>query len=105
MEDFLVTCPLVPDVPHLISGSCSSPRTFGLGFLQTLPHDNALALLLTFGSTNTWYEDFHLASPVPCPAHTLRISGQHHAADGLQETLRNTPSVVLVRLHALVRRL
>src|SRR3989337_3682224 len=75
MEGFAVTCPLVPDVPHLISGSCSSPRTFGLGFLQTPPHDDALALLLTFGSDNTWYEDFHLASPVPCPAHTLGMTG------------------------------
>ena len=32
MEDFTVTCPLVLSVPHLISGSCSSPRAFGLGF-------------------------------------------------------------------------
>src|SRR5512147_2451874 len=39
MEDFTVTCPLVLSAPHLISGSCSSPRAFGLGFLQTLPHD------------------------------------------------------------------
>jgi len=54
MEGFAVTCPLAPDVPHLISGSCSSPRAFGLGFLQTPPHDDALALLLTFGSANTW---------------------------------------------------
>src|SRR5215475_12409658 len=38
LEDFAVTCPLVPGVPHLLSGSCSSPRTFGLGFLQTPPH-------------------------------------------------------------------
>jgi hypothetical protein len=30
MEDFVVTCPLVPDVPHLRSGSCTSPRIFGL---------------------------------------------------------------------------
>jgi hypothetical protein len=35
MEDFAVTCPLVPGVPHLRSGSCSSPRALGLGFLQT----------------------------------------------------------------------
>ncbi len=34
MEDFVVTCQLVPGVPHLISGFCSSPRIFGLGFLQ-----------------------------------------------------------------------
>ena len=58
MEDFAVTCPLVPGVPHLVSGSCSSPRAFGLGFLQTPPHDDALALLLAFGSANTWREDF-----------------------------------------------
>jgi hypothetical protein len=50
MEDFAVTCQLVPSVPHLISGSCSSPRAFGLDFLQTPPHDDALALLLAFGS-------------------------------------------------------
>jgi hypothetical protein len=53
MEDFVVMCPLVPGVPHLGSGSCTSPRIFGLGFLQTPPHDDALALLLTFGSANT----------------------------------------------------
>ena len=38
MEDFAVTCPLLPGAPHLISGSCSSPRACGLGFLQTPPH-------------------------------------------------------------------
>ena len=70
MENFAVMCQLVPGVPHLLSGSCSSPRIFGLGFLQTSPHDDALALLLTFGSANTWYGDFHPISSVPCPAHT-----------------------------------
>ena len=54
MEDFVVTCQLVPGVPHLISDSCSSPRTFGLAFLQTPPRDDALGLLLTFGSTNKY---------------------------------------------------
>ena len=38
--------------------------------LQTPPRDDALALLLTLGSANTWYEDFHLTSYVPCLAHT-----------------------------------
>jgi hypothetical protein len=71
MEDFAVTCRLVLSVPHLISGSCSSPRIFGLGFLQTLSHDNALALLLAFGSASTWHGDFHPVSSVPCPAHTF----------------------------------
>jgi hypothetical protein len=70
MEDFAVTCQLVPDVPHLVSGFFTSPRAFGLGFLQTPPHDDALALLLAFGSAITWREDFHLTSSVPCPAHT-----------------------------------
>lgn len=67
----MVTCPLAPPAPHLISSSCSSPRRFGLGFLQTPPHDDALALLLAFGSAITWQEDLHLSSFVPCPAHTL----------------------------------
>ena len=75
MEGFVVTCPLAPSVPHLLSGSCSSPRAFGLGFLQTPPHDDALALFLTFGSAKTWFEDFHLVSSVPCPAHTAWVSG------------------------------
>jgi len=52
MEDFAVTCPLVPDASRLISGFCSSPRSFGLGFLQTPTRDDALALLLAFGSAN-----------------------------------------------------
>ena len=74
MENFVVTCPLVPGVPHLLSGSCSSPRTFGLDFLQTPPRDDALALFLTFGSAYAWCEDFHLASYAPCPAHTPKLS-------------------------------
>ena len=59
MEDFTVACPLVPTVPHLLSGSCPSPRTFVPRVLQTPPHGDALALPLSFGSTNTWTGDFH----------------------------------------------
>jgi hypothetical protein len=59
MEDFVVTYPLVPTVPHLISGSCPSPRTFVPRFLQTPPRGDALALPWSFGSTNTWTGDFH----------------------------------------------
>lgn len=70
MEGFAVTCPLASAVSHLRSGSCTSSRHFGLGFLQTLPRGNALALLLAFGSANTWQEDFHLFSYVSCPTHT-----------------------------------
>jgi hypothetical protein len=75
MEDFAVTCPLVPDAPRLISGFCSSPRSFGFSFLQTLPHGNALAVLLAFGSAKTWLPDFHRHSYVPCPAHTFKLRG------------------------------
>ena len=74
MEDFTVTCPLVPDVPHLVSGSCSSPRIFGWGVLQTPPRGDALALLLAFGCADTWHGDLHPVSSVPCPAHTLGLS-------------------------------
>jgi hypothetical protein len=40
--------------------------------LQTSPRDDALALLLAFGSANTWHGDFHPVSSVPCLAHTHR---------------------------------
>ena len=59
MEDFVVACPLVPNVPHLISGSCPSPRTFVPRCLQTPPRGDALALPWSFGSTHTWTGDFH----------------------------------------------
>ena len=115
------TCPVfqagpVPDVPHLrsgfrrraagstmadkpvrlcrrsLKGEGASPRAFGLSFLQTPPHDDALLSrhsfmrrrlpflfasgeLLAFGSAKTWHEDFHLASSVPSPAHTPSMRG------------------------------
>ena len=50
----VLNSPLAPDASRLISGFCSSSRSFGLDFLQTPPHDDALALLLAFGSTKTW---------------------------------------------------
>ena len=59
MEGFTVACPLAPSVPHLVSGSCPSPRTFVPRLLQTLPHESTLALPLSFGSTDTWTGDFH----------------------------------------------
>ncbi len=71
MGDFAVTCPLVPGVPHLLSGACTSPRACGLGVLQTPSHDDALALLLAFGSAMTWRGDFHPARSVSCLAHTI----------------------------------
>lgn len=70
MEGLLVTCPMASNTSHLISSSCSSSHNFGLDFLQTPPHDDALVLFLAFGSANTWQEDLHLSSSVPCPAHT-----------------------------------
>jgi hypothetical protein len=59
MEGFAVACQLAPTVPHLVSGSCPSPRTFVPRFLQTPPRGDALALPLSFGSTHTWTGDFH----------------------------------------------
>src|SRR5665647_656192 len=84
MEDLAVTCPLVPNASRLISGSCSSPRNFALGFLRTPPRDDALALWLTFGSTYTWCQDLHPTGFVPCTAHTLEITGtQREPRSGL----------------------
>jgi len=58
MEAFAVTCPLVPGVPPLVSGSCASPRACGLAFLQTPPHGER-----------------------PCPAPRLRL--REYLARGL----------------------
>src|ERR687892_199786 len=82
MEGLMVTCPLTPYTSHLLSSSCSSPRSFGLSFLQTPPRDDALALLLTFGSANTWYRDSHPTRLVPCPAHTIEIAAVEQSSSG-----------------------
>ena len=79
MEGFAVTCPLAPDAPRLISGFCSSPRSFGFSFLQTPPRGDALAVSLAFGSAKTWLSDSHLHSYVPCSAHTTELSGRRRA--------------------------
>jgi len=52
--------------PALLDWTSSRPHLT----MTPLPFLLASGELLTFGSVNTWYEDFHLASPVPCPAHT-----------------------------------
>jgi len=93
MEGFAVTCPLAPDASRLISGFCSSPRSFGLGFLQTPPRDDALAFLLAFGSAKTWQSDFHRLSNVPCPAHTLE---QERAAGHYRSGILNGVARVLL---------
>jgi hypothetical protein len=90
-EDFAVTCPLVPDVPHLVSGSWSSPRTFGWDFLQTSPRGDALVLLLAFGSANTWHRDLHPVSSVPCPAHTPKLTGAPLLARPVQRLVSHQP--------------
>jgi len=66
-------------VPRIKSGAGLS-RAFGLDFLQTPPRDDALVLLLSLGSANTWCEDSHLTSYVPCLAHTSRITGREKRA-------------------------
>ena len=40
---------------------------------RLLPFLLASGELLAFGSAKTWRGDFHPTSPVPCPAHTMRI--------------------------------
>ena len=78
----MVTCPLAPDALRLISGFCSSSRDFTLGFLRTPPRGDALALWLTFGSANTWCQDFHPTGFMPCTAHTFEFSGCRRQSAG-----------------------
>src|SRR5712692_2651354 len=102
-KDFAVTCQLVPGVPHLRFGSCTSPRAFGLGFLQTPPRDDALALLLAFGSSFTWLGDFHPDSSVPCPAHTFR-SGFDERFCGFPEIFICSVESIEYRFSAIIGR-
>src|SRR5713226_5195220 len=100
MEDFVVACPLVPNVPHLVSGSCSSPRTFAPRFLQTPPHGDALALRLSFGSTSTWTGDFH-PQAVRHARHTRSASAA--AAQPYRFAFTQNRSRAAVGLEAVVR--
>ena len=95
MEDVARTCPLVPNASRLISGFCSSPRSFGFGVPaapracgvqagtskavcsckpRLHPSDPASrrrpcpSPCLRF--CITWPSDFHRRSNAPCPAHT-----------------------------------
>jgi hypothetical protein len=58
------------DGPPLVSGSWTSPRPLGGGFLRTPLGDGALALLLAFGSADPWRGAFHPISSGSCLAHT-----------------------------------
>jgi hypothetical protein len=69
------TTPLIPAFngirrPALLDWASSGPH---LTMTPPDSRDLRLALLLAFGSANTWREDFHLTSSMPCPAHTLGL--------------------------------
>ena len=98
MEDLVVACPLVPHVPHLVSGSCSSPHPFAPRFLQTPPHGDALALRLSFGSTFAWTGDSHPRAVRPA-RHTRRALTCHRL-NGTSRSRQNRKRAV-VRCSAL----
>ena len=72
MGDFAVTGPLVPGGPTPpLRFLCVASRVW-IGLppaFGTPPHGEALALLLAFGSANTWRGDLHPAGSVSCLAH------------------------------------
>ena len=109
----MVACPLVPNVPHLVSGSCSSPRTCAPRFLQTPPHGDALALCLSFGSTFTWTGDSHpLAarharhtrprSPFAAPTETFRVHPEPQAGGNTVQWVVETVEKGLLQGHAVI---
>ena len=98
MEDFVVTCPLAPDVPHLLSGSCYPDQVRGrrLPFSLASGELLALSLRISFGLTSRLRPstslrinspgvgtcldlsmvEGHPTSPVPCPAHTTGLTSR-----------------------------
>ena len=83
-------CPLVPTVPHLLSGSCSSPHTFVPRGLQTPPHGGALALPWSFGSPHPWTGDSH--------PQALRHAGD--TRPGMSRALRRVGSMPMMLIEA-----
>src|SRR5690606_27990784 len=57
------------DRDSLLSGSCPSAHAFAPRFLQTPPHDDALALHFP-SPPSGWNGDLHPANCQTCPAHT-----------------------------------
>jgi hypothetical protein len=53
---------------------------------------HALALLLAFGSADTWHGDFHPVSSVPCLAHTAGMSRAGHRVGSMPLILIEAPS-------------
>ena len=76
--DFAAICPLVQR-SRLLSGSCPSARVFAPRFLQTPPHDDALALRLPFASIRLGRG---LTPPDcrTCSAHKKKVRGDFPAA-------------------------
>ena len=56
---------------RLIYDSCSSGQHFACGFLQTAPHETALAVRLMVPATGP-IGDFNPQASVPCRAHTWK---------------------------------
>src|SRR5215469_1907066 len=57
--DFAVSCPLVR-YGRLLSGFCSSTRTFDPCFLQTPPRGGSPCIITRPSPPSGWPEDFHL---------------------------------------------
>jgi hypothetical protein len=80
--DFAVSCPLVR-YWRLISGFCSSTRTFDPCFLQTPPRGGSPCIITRPSPPSGWSEDFHLQTAEharhttkPLARRTLRV-GTH----------------------------
>ena len=71
--DFEDICLLIQH-RRLIYDSCSSGQHFACGFLQTVPHETALAVRLMVPAAGP-IEDFHLQVSVPCRAHKKKRGG------------------------------
>ena len=62
-------CKLAPQL-GLLCGSCSSPRGFASGFLQTAPRETALAFDYSFFYSDPPKGDFNPMSSHTCRAYT-----------------------------------
>src|SRR5262245_36397713 len=83
--DFAVSCPLVRHW-RLISGFCSSTRTFDPFFLQTPPRGGSPCIITRPSPPSGWPEDFHLQTAEHA-RHTTNPLARRTLRVGVLETL------------------
>jgi hypothetical protein len=95
--DFAVSWPLVRR-GRLISGFCSSTRTFDPCFLQTPPRGGSPCIITRPSPPSGWPEDFHL-QPAEHARHTTKPLMRRTLRVGFPKQVKGTVELRVIRRH------